>query len=134
MSRFTVFAENGVSSMARGSPPKNADITVNTETTNNPSTIAVMFVKDVKPTAITVGWQAPADPYIEIEMYEVRYFVRGTDNNNNNVNNNNATLITIKEELEVTGLAEKTEYGFQVRFFGILKHFLQDFFENISSP
>ena len=44
-------------------------------------------------------------------MYEVRYFIRGRQ-----VNNNNATLITIKEELEVTGLAEKTEYGFQVSF------------------
>jgi Eph receptor B1 len=110
--RFTVFAMNGVSSMARGNPPKNADITVNTETDNNPSTITVMFVKNVQATSITVGWQPPSEgDEIEIEMYEVRYSVKGSKAGKNK----NATLITIKEELEVTGLAEKTEYGFQVR-------------------
>ena len=50
-----MFAENGVSSMARGSPPKNVDITINTETLANPSTVTAMFVKNVRPTSITVG-------------------------------------------------------------------------------
>jgi len=111
--RFTVFAENGVSSLARGSPPKSADITVNTET-NNPRSVAGLFVKNVKPTSITVGWQPPADPYVEIEMYEVKYFVK-VPGGQPSKGSENSTLITIKEELEVTGLAEKTEYGFQVR-------------------
>ena len=94
---------NGVSSMARGNPPKNADITVNTETDNNPSAITVMFVKNVQATSITVGWQPPSDgDEIEIEMYEVRYSVKGsktgknTRNDASNTNNPKTVLLVLR--------------------------------------
>jgi hypothetical protein len=40
---------------------------------------------------------------------QVRYFVRGSSSGVN------TTLTTRKEELEISGLSEKTEYGFQVK-------------------
>ena len=55
-------------------------------------------------------WRPPHDQFIDIEMYEVRYFVRGGSEAGNN-----ATLTTRNEEIDITGLEEKTEYGFQVR-------------------
>jgi hypothetical protein len=42
-------------------------------------------------------------------MVQVRYFLRGGQQAGVNT-----TLTTRKEELEISGLAEKTEYGFQV--------------------
>ena len=52
-------------------------------------------------------------------MYEVRYFVReGSEAGNN------ATLTTRNEEIDITGLEEKTEYGFQVRVVIILNNFV----------
>jgi len=110
--RFEVYSENGVSSVAR-EPPQAADIVVVTEPAN-PSTVTALFVKNVKPNSIEVGWRPPSDPYTEIEMYEVMYFISGPQNEKGEWNNNR-TLTTRNEELFVTGLAEKTKYGFQVR-------------------
>jgi len=45
-----------------------------------------------------------------VVMMQVRYFLRGGQQAGLNT-----TLTTRKEELEISGLAEKTEYGFQVR-------------------
>ena len=98
--------------MAR-EPPQAADIVVLTEPAN-PSTVTALFVKNVKPNSIEVGWRPPSDPYTEIEMYEVMYFISGPQNEKGEWNNNR-TLTTRNEELYVTGLAEKTKYGFQVR-------------------
>jgi hypothetical protein len=47
-------------------------------------------------------------------MLQVRYFLRGGQQTGVNT-----TLTTRKEELEIAGLAERTEYGFQVPPFTI---------------
>ena len=76
--RFQVYSENGVSSVAR-EKPQSANITVTTEPAN-PSTVTALFVRNVRPDSIEVGWSPPSDPYTEIEMYEVMYFISGTQN------------------------------------------------------
>merc|ERR1719370_497525 len=75
-----------------------------------PSTVPLIYVKKVEPNSIEVAWRPPSDHFSEIEMYEVQYFVRGSTQSSSP-----KTQITKNEELVVTGLAEKTEYGFQVR-------------------
>ena len=49
--------------------PQFAEIKVNTESAAG-SHLA-LFVKNVKPDSITIGWQPPSDPFVEIQMYEV---------------------------------------------------------------
>lgn len=109
---FQVYSENGVSKVAR-EKPQYAEITVNTESSAGPANLLALFVKNVKPDSITIGWRPPADPYVEIQMYEVRYFLRGAAPQYGVAVN--TTLTTRKEEMEIAGLTEKTEYGFQVR-------------------
>jgi len=106
---FHIAAENGVSPEAKDSPGQVAEISITTEP-DNPNTVAILYIKNVKPNSIEVAWRPPTDQFSEIEMYEVQYFVRGTIGNQAP-----KTQITKNEELVVGGLAEKTEYGFQVR-------------------
>jgi len=107
--RLEVYSENGVSSVAREAP-KSADILVTTEP-SNPSTVTAAYIKNVRPESIELGWRPPQEPYIEIEMYEVRYFVRGLLSDVND----NKTITTRNEDIIIRGLSEKTEYGLQVR-------------------
>ena len=109
--RFEIFSENGVTGVAR-EKPQYALITVMTET-DNTTTVTVLYVKSVQPHSIEVGWKPPSDSYTEIEMYEVRYFISGSLGFNDE--EINKTLITKDEELVVSGLSEKTNYGFQVQ-------------------
>jgi hypothetical protein len=51
--------------------PQFAEITVNTESSSGPATLLALFIKNVKPDSITIGWRPPSDPYVEIQMYEV---------------------------------------------------------------
>ena len=88
------------------------DILVTTEP-DNPSTVTALYVREVRPDSIELCWRPPLDPYIEIEMYEVRYFVRS--NQNNEISSGNRTITTRNEEIIVNSLSEKTEYGLQVR-------------------
>ena len=65
-------------------------------------------VVDVKSTEIVLAWDAPNDPFTDIEMYEVRYFVKGQEGNS-------STVLTKKDENPFPNLEQRTEYGFQVR-------------------
>nr|XP_027221997.1 ephrin type-A receptor 4-A-like [Penaeus vannamei] len=103
--RFQVFAENGVSDQGRD--PQYVDITVTTEA-SVPAMVGNVHVTSVKSTEISLAWDAPNDPDNEIEMYEVRYFVRGMESNS-------SSLLATKEESSVGALRQRTEYGFQVR-------------------
>ncbi|XP_042869303.1 ephrin type-B receptor 1-like isoform X4 [Penaeus japonicus] len=103
--RFQVFAENGVSDQGRD--PQYVDITVTTEA-SVPAMVSNVHVTSVKSTEISLAWDAPNDPDNEIEMYEVRYFVRGMESNS-------SSLLATKEESSVGALRQRTEYGFQVR-------------------
>jgi len=110
--RFRIFSENGVSKVAR-EPPKSAEITVNTEHSGS-GTVPALFIKNVKSSSIHLGWRPPNDQYSDIQMYEVRYFVRGSQRSQLEFPEN-TTLTTRNEEIDIAGLLEKTEYGFQVR-------------------
>ncbi|XP_042211505.1 ephrin type-B receptor 1-B-like isoform X4 [Homarus americanus] len=114
--RFQVFAENGVSDQARD--PQYVDITVTTEASGGfmvvgsepevPSMVSNVHVTSVKSTEISLAWEAPSDPFSDIEMYEVRYYVRG-------LQNNSSSILTKKEESSLVALRQRTDYGFQVR-------------------
>jgi hypothetical protein len=51
--------------------PQFAEITVTTESSSTAATLLALFVKNVKPDAITIGWRPPSDSYVDIQMYEV---------------------------------------------------------------
>ncbi|XP_071528674.1 ephrin type-A receptor 4-A isoform X4 [Panulirus ornatus] len=114
--RFQVFAENGVSDQGRD--PQYVDITVTTEASGGfmvvgseaevPSMVSNVRVTSVKSTEISLAWDAPSDPYSEIEMYEVRYYVQ-------DLQNNSSSILTKKEESSLVSLQQRTVYGFQVR-------------------
>ncbi|KAK8387010.1 hypothetical protein O3P69_017987 [Scylla paramamosain] len=114
--RFQVFAENGVSKQAPEA--QYLDITVTTEASGRfmvigyeaevPSTVSNVRVTSVKSTEISLAWDAPSDPYSDIEMYEVRYYVRDQ-------HNNSSSILTKKEESSLVALRQGTDYGFQVR-------------------
>ncbi|XP_066959562.1 ephrin type-B receptor 1 isoform X4 [Macrobrachium rosenbergii] len=114
--RFQVFAENGVSDQARD--PQYVDISVTTEASGGfmvidsdvevPSMVSNVHVTSVKSTEISLAWDAPSDPLSEIEMYEVRYYVKGMESNSSSV-------LTKKEESSIGSLRQRTDYGFQVR-------------------
>ncbi|XP_060534436.1 ephrin type-B receptor 2 isoform X2 [Cylas formicarius] len=113
--RFQVFAENGVSHLAKRTAPEYADIVVTTEASGI-SGITNIRVTSVKSTEITLAWDAPSlndgsdmesDQVIE---YEVRWFQR------NDIEYSNSTsLVTNKLSVTITGLKQRTEYGLQVR-------------------
>ncbi|KAK7082967.1 Ephrin type-A receptor 5, partial [Halocaridina rubra] len=102
---FQVFAENGVSDQARD--PQYVEINVTTEA-SVPSMVSSVHVTSVKSTEISLAWKAPSDPFSEIEMYEVKYYVRGMENNS-------SSILTQKEESSIVSLRQRTDYGFQVR-------------------
>ena len=97
--RVEVYSENGVT--------RSADILVTTES-NNPSTVNTLYVKNVRPKSIELSWKPPQDQFTQ--MYEVKYYVKGQTDMSNNL-----TITTRNEEIIVTGLVEKTNYGLQVR-------------------
>lgn len=103
--RFQVFSENGVSPFS--GPSQFMDVTVTTEA-SVPLMVANIRVTNVKSTEITLAWDAPNDPFSDIEMYEARYFIRGLEKNA-------TSMLTKEEELAFSSLRQRTEYGFQVR-------------------
>ncbi|CAG0888322.1 unnamed protein product [Cyprideis torosa] len=104
--RFQVFAENGVSD--QGGPPKDVDLTVTTEAQVS-SMVRDVRVVDIKSNEMELAWDPPVEPYgVDVELYEVRYFVRGQENNSSSV-------LTTQERSSFPNLTQRTEYGFQVR-------------------
>ena len=61
----------------------------------------------MRSTEVTLRWDAPDDPYSDIEMYEVRYFMKGAEHNASSV------LIN-RPESAFSNLRQTTVYGFQV--------------------
>jgi hypothetical protein len=57
--------------------PQFAEITVTTESSSTAATLLALFVKNVKPDAITIGWRPPSDSYVDIQMYEVGHVMHG---------------------------------------------------------
>ncbi|XP_068224771.1 ephrin type-A receptor 4-A, partial [Palaemon carinicauda] len=113
---FQVFAENGVSDQDLN--PQYVAVPVKSDGSGDfmvidtdvevPSMVSSVRVTSVKSTEISLTWDAPSDPLSEIEMYEVRYYVKGMENNSSSV-------LTKKEESSIGSLRQRTDYGFQVR-------------------
>lgn len=103
---FKVFAENGVT--AKAGDPEFVEITVTTEA-SVPLTVSNVRVTSATSSEISLNWEAPDDPFNELEMYEIRYFMRGREAN--------ATIIRAGRvtKYNVENLKQKTDYGFQVR-------------------
>ncbi|XP_065286574.1 ephrin type-B receptor 2 isoform X7 [Dermacentor albipictus] len=102
--RFQIYAENGVSGFDKG---HYAEITVKTDASVQ-TVISNVRAKAIKSTEVLLAWDAPQDPFPEIDRYEVRYFPRKWAKNE-------TVLQSHKLQLAVTGLRSRTEYGFQVR-------------------
>ncbi|XP_075745282.1 eph receptor tyrosine kinase isoform X10 [Rhipicephalus microplus] len=102
--RFQIYAENGVSGFDKG---HFAEITVKTDASVQ-TVISNVRAKAIKSTEVLLAWDAPQDPFPEIDRYEVRYFPRKWAKNE-------TVLQSHKLQLAVTGLRSRTEYGFQVR-------------------
>ncbi|EEC18904.1 eph receptor tyrosine kinase, putative [Ixodes scapularis] len=102
--RFQVYAENGVSGFDKG---HYAEITVKTDALVQ-SVISNVRAKAIKSTEVLLAWDAPQDPFPEVERYEVRFFPRKWAKNE-------TVLQSHKLQLAVTGLRSRSEYGFQVR-------------------
>ena len=104
--RFRVIAENGVSGQITEAERQFDEIIVTTEA-SVPSSVSNVKVSQSRPTELVLKWDAPDDAY-EVDMYEVRFFVRGMESNA-------SSLLTKKEESTFTALKPRTDYGFQVR-------------------
>ncbi|CAG0878978.1 unnamed protein product [Darwinula stevensoni] len=103
--RFQVYSENGVSDQSDESNYVHITVTTEAQVSLMVSNVRVV---DVKSTEIVLAWDAPNDPFTDIEMYEVRYFVKGQEGNA-------STVLTKKDENPFPNLEQRTEYGFQVR-------------------
>ncbi|XP_059486386.1 ephrin type-A receptor 4-A isoform X2 [Neocloeon triangulifer] len=106
--RFQIFSENGVT--VQSGEKDYADIRVTTEA-SVPSSVANVRATGVKSTEVSLAWDAPEDDLADIEMFEVRYFIRGEANNNASVQ----SVVTSDTAIPFTNLRQRTEYGFQVR-------------------
>lgn len=102
-----IFAMNGVSNISLDTE-NYAEVSVSTGS-GAPSVVSNLMISDQKPHQLSLSWLPPTDPLLEIDLYEVRYFVRGQKANMSNL------LITKNEMIEIPKLTEGTEYGLQVR-------------------
>jgi hypothetical protein len=102
-----IFAINGVTNISQDTE-NYAEVSVSTGS-GAPSVVSNLMISDQKPHQLSLSWLPPTDPLLEIDLYEVRYFVRGQKANMSNV------LITKNEMIEISKLTEGTEYGLQVR-------------------
>ncbi|XP_026275487.2 ephrin type-A receptor 4-A isoform X4 [Frankliniella occidentalis] len=109
--RFKVFAENGVTELVGESDF--VDITVTTEASVT-SSVTNVRVTSVKSTELSLAWDAPLTNEATdnegdtVEVYEVRCHPRNSDNNA-------TSQLTKENHVTITGLRQRTEYGFAVR-------------------
>ena len=66
-------------------------------------------VIEVRPTQVRLMWRPPRDQ-LDVDAYEVRYFARGGSRNASS-----QVLITKKESITISGLRDRTNYGFEIR-------------------
>ena len=66
-----------------------------------------VHVDDVRHSVVRLSWQAPSDPLLHIDVYEVKYYEIGSNESN--------TVITKKDAVEIKNLKKQTDYAFQIR-------------------
>lgn len=104
---FKVHAINGVSELA--GEPEYVEITVTTDA-SVPGSISNVRVGSITATEISLQWEAPEDPFHELERFEIRYFMKGREANASSVK-----TVSKEPKYKFENLKQKTEYGFQVR-------------------
>ena len=106
--KIRVLAINGVSGLSVAHD-NFAEISAYSSSESKASTVSNFRVVEVRPTFVRLSWRPPRDQ-LDVDAYEVRYFVRGGKNNASS-----QALITKKESITVSGLKDQTRYGFEVR-------------------
>ena len=113
---FRITAVNGVSAAAAAQHQKDgsssssssSDISVSSKPAF-PSVVSnVQIEDDVKPGQLKVTWSTPDYRPLEIEAYEVKYFLRRSPNISN-------IVITKRNSAVIKNLEVGSDYGFQVR-------------------
>ena len=103
-----VYATNGVSTQALRNSENFADVTASPDGQQT-SKVMRVHVDKTRSNSIKLSWRAPAESRLDIDIYEVKYFVRGMRSNTSN------QVITKKHTADIKDLLPDTEYGFQVR-------------------
>ncbi len=75
-----------------------------------PGSISNVRVGSITATEISLQWEAPEDPFNELERFEIRYFTKGREANASSVK-----TVSKEPKFKFENLKQKTEYGFQVR-------------------
>ena len=90
-----VLSINGVSNLSVDTN-NYAEVSVSTGS-GAPSVVSNLMISDKKPHQLSLSWLPPSDPLLDIDLYEVKYFIRGQKSNTSNI------VITKKEIIEITG-------------------------------
>ncbi len=113
--RFTVQAINGVSDVAKKAQTSDSNddsfASVLVAGGKESSIVSHIRLVDIKPTKVSLAWSPPHGDGADVEVYEVRYYPRGTGANNASSN----TVITKRDRVEINNLKEDTDYAFEVR-------------------
>ena len=108
--KFQVAAHNGVSILASTKDTKSSIrcIDVQTGQARANSGVSNIRIEEVKSNSVSLKWEPPKNPTLDVEVYEVRYYERDNANSSN-------IVITKKDTAEIKNLKEHTAYGFQIR-------------------
>ena len=102
-----VLAINGVSGLSV-SNDNYADVTILSNADGLGSVVSDLRATEIRSNQVKLMWRPPKDQ-LDVDAYEVRYFLRdGARNSSQNV-------ITKKEAISISGLRDRTTYGFEVR-------------------
>jgi Eph receptor B1 len=105
--KIRVLAVNGISGLSVAND-NYAEISAFSNGGGRGAVVMDLRVVEVKETQARLMWRPPRDQ-LDVDAYEVRYFIRGGSRNSSQV------LITKKETATVSGLRDQTSYGFEVR-------------------
>ncbi len=105
--KIRILATNGVSGLSVNND-NYAEINAYSKGGGRGAIVTDLRILEVKPTRVHLMWRPPSDQ-LDVDAYEVRYFVKGGSRNSSQA------LTTRKESAIIRGLVDKTNYGFEVR-------------------
>jgi len=106
--KMRVLALNGVSGLSVAND-NYAEIQAFSNADSQSAVVGDLRVIEVRPTQVRLMWRPPRDQ-LDVDAYEVRYFARGGSKNASS-----QVLITKKESITISGLRDRTNYGFEIR-------------------
>ena len=105
--KFRVLAVNGVSGLSVANDNYD-EITAFSDRQSSGALVTNLKVVSVKPHQVRLSWDPPRDQ-LDVDVYEVRYFLQG------GARNSSQNVITKKQSVTINGLRDHTNYGFEVR-------------------